>query len=88
MSHWFRQAITTKYHGPTNTRGARISARAEAGRIFVPYNHALNSSDNHAAAAMALAEKWGWDGPWHGGGTATGYVFVRGGEGTEVANGR
>lgn len=84
MSHWFRQAITTKYHGPTNTRGSRISASAEAGRIFVPYDHALSLSDNHAAAAAAFAAKWGWDGSWHGGGTAAGYVFVRVGEGTEI----
>lgn len=27
------QAIETRYHGPTNTRGARVSARCEAGRI-------------------------------------------------------
>lgn len=73
----FMQAIATKYHGPTNTRGARISATAHAGRIFVPYDHALNSEENHAQAALAFAQKWGWDGPWHGGGAENGYVFVR-----------
>jgi hypothetical protein len=54
------QAIVTKYHGPTNYKGSRISARAEAGRIVVPYDHALNISDNHKAAAQALAERLGW----------------------------
>ena len=54
------QAIVTKYHGPTNTRGSRISAKAEAGRISVSYDHALNASENHRAAAQALADKMGW----------------------------
>jgi hypothetical protein len=30
-------AIVTRYHGPTNTKGARISARTLAARpVFVP----------------------------------------------------
>lgn len=54
------QAIVTKYHGPTNHKGSRISARAEAGRVVVSYDHALNISDNHKAAAQALVERFGW----------------------------
>lgn len=54
------QAIVTKYHGPTNHKGSRISARADAGRVIVSYDHALNISDNHKAAAQALADKLGW----------------------------
>jgi hypothetical protein len=54
------QAIVTKYHGPTNYKGSRISARADAGRIVVPYDHALNIGENHAAAAQVLAERLGW----------------------------
>lgn len=65
-----RQAILTRYHGPTNHRGTRISATAQAGRISVSYDYALNSGDNHAAAAKHLAEQFGWndfDGEWIGG---------------------
>jgi len=54
------QAIVTKFHGPTNTRGSRVSATAEAGRITLSWDHALNGSDNHMAAAQALADKMGW----------------------------
>ena len=54
------QAIVTKYHGPTNTRGSRISATAEAGRISLSYDHALNWTDNHVAAARKLADRMGW----------------------------
>lgn len=54
------QAIVTKYHGPTNTRGSRISATAEAGRIMLSWDYALNGSDNHKAAAQALVDKMGW----------------------------
>jgi hypothetical protein len=54
------QAIVTKYHGPTNHRGARMSATAEAGRLTVSYDHVLNGSDNHRAVAQALADKMGW----------------------------
>ena len=60
------QAITTKYAGPTNTRGTRIIAKAAAGRVSVGYDHALNLEDNHAAAAQALAAKLGWTGPNYG----------------------
>jgi hypothetical protein len=55
------QAIRTRYHGPTNSKGSRFSAQCEAGRIYVPYDYALNSDENHEAAAKALAKKLGWD---------------------------
>jgi hypothetical protein len=54
------QAIVTKFHGPTNHKGSRVSATAEAGRIILSWDHALNGSDNHAAAARALADSMGW----------------------------
>ncbi len=54
------QAIITKYFGPTNFRGSRVVAKCEAGSIAVPYDDALNSEDNHKAAARALADKLGW----------------------------
>lgn len=54
------QAIRTRYHGPTDTRGSRITASCEAGKLTVPYDYALDIGENHRAAALALAEKLGW----------------------------
>ena len=67
MTFAYRQAIVTKYHGPTNTHGDRVSATAQAGRIYVEWDHDLSSDENHAVAARAFAAKWDWDGPWYGG---------------------
>lgn len=61
------QAIRTRYHGPTNTKGSRISAQCEAGRIYVPYNHALSAFGNHATAARELLAKLGWTNTYAGG---------------------
>lgn len=55
-----RQAIVTKYSGPTNTRGSRIYARASAGSVSVECDDALNMDDNHTAAARKLCQKFGW----------------------------
>jgi hypothetical protein len=60
------QAIRTRYHGPTNTRGARFSAKCEAGSIYMPYAHGLNTAGNHAAACKALVKKLGWDDDGYG----------------------
>lgn len=60
------QAIQTKYLCPTNVRGARIKATAAAGSIIVGYDHALNSEENHIAAAKALREKFEWNKGYHG----------------------
>lgn len=61
-----RQAIVTKYYGPTNTRGSRFKATCEAGSVYMPYNHALNAENNHIAAARKLSEKMGWNTDYHG----------------------
>lgn len=72
-----RQAIVTKYIGPTNYRGARIKATASAGSITVPYAYELEIQAAHRAAARALADKFGWAGDMVGGGLAQGgYCFV------------
>ena len=63
----YRQSLVTVYRGPTNTRGSRISARCDAKRIVVAYDYALNVSENHAAAAAALAAELGWSGKLIGG---------------------
>lgn len=70
------QAITTKYLGPTNFRGSRIKAMAEAGSITVSYDDSLNTQDAHAKAAQALARKFGWTGEYYQGGLSDGYCFV------------
>lgn len=61
------QAIATKYIGPTNFRGSRVKASAEAGSVTVSWDHALSIEENHRAAAMALVAKYGWAGNWAGG---------------------
>jgi hypothetical protein len=66
------QAIVTKYHGPTNHKGSRVSAKADAGRIVIAWDYALNPDENHAAAARALADRLGW-------GEAIGYPVLAGG---------
>lgn len=55
-------AITTKYIGPTNTKGARIKATAGAGSITVTYDYDGSAEDAHKIAAYALVKKMEWDG--------------------------
>lgn len=68
MMYW--QAIETHYIGPTNFRGARILARAAAGKIVVPWDGKLGIEQNHAVAAKALCDKMGWSGKYVAGGLA------------------
>jgi hypothetical protein len=54
-------AIITKYHGPGNVRGSRISATASMGqKVTISYDHSLDAEQNHDAAAIALCRKMGW----------------------------
>lgn len=62
-----RQAITTKYLGPSNVRGSRVKASCQAGSLTLDWTHSLNGNENHMAAAQALANRLGWDGEWVGG---------------------
>jgi hypothetical protein len=75
-----RQAIETKYLGPTNHRGSRVKATSQAGSITVSWDDALDVNDNHRAAAKALAKKLGWPGHYAEGGKADGsgnvYVYI------------
>jgi len=72
------QAITTKYHGPGNVRGSRVTAKAQAGSVSVEWNSALNSDENHRAAARALCAKVGWTDTLAHGVTSDGaHVFVQ-----------
>lgn len=52
------QAIITKYIGPTNSRGARVSAKCERGKIFFSYPYELSGEAVHRAAVEALVNKF------------------------------
>lgn len=55
--------ITTKYLGPTNTKGARIKAHLQgwgnlpSGNVTKSYDYALDPKDAHAAVAVALVNR-------------------------------
>jgi hypothetical protein len=66
------QAIVTKYHGPGNVRGSRVKATASAGAITLGWDDALGDDANHAAAALALCETFGWEGDYFSGGLPDG----------------
>ena len=54
------KAIQTKYHGPSNVRGSRISASAGRMKVTLSWDDALDADENHDAAALALCDKLGW----------------------------
>lgn len=57
------KAITVRYLGPTNTRGARLKASDRDGSsITVSYDYGLSRDERHDSAALALCEKMGWTG--------------------------
>ncbi|WP_338821712.1 hypothetical protein [Bradyrhizobium septentrionale] len=86
-AHRTYQAILTKYLSATNTKGSRIKASAAAGNITLHLDHALSSEANHAKAAEALAEQFGWAGSWQMGSmpSDSGFCFVCGCAGDEPA---
>lgn len=43
-----------------------MSAQCQAGRISIPYDHALNIDNNHKAACDALVKKLGWNADGYG----------------------
>lgn len=72
-----RQAISTKYIGPTNTRGSRVKATSASGHtLTLAWADELDVDANHRYAAGELATKLQWAGTWHGGATEAGYCFV------------
>lgn len=75
------QAVVTKFLGPTDSRGSRIKASAFGGSVTLGWNYALDSQENHRAAAQALLAKMGWAGSYvHGVLPSGDHVFVAGGE--------
>jgi len=57
------QAIVTKFVCPTDKNpNPMISARAQAGRVVVDWDHTTGPDLNHKQAAVALCKKFGWVG--------------------------
>lgn len=71
------QTISTKYVGPSNTKGSRIIATSASGhRLTISYDSSLSSEDAHAKAAKALRDKLNWTKEMIGGHTKDGMVWV------------
>lgn len=73
------QAIITKYLGPTDTEGARITATCYSGSIAIDdTHHHLDGKARHLEAAQALCRKLDWTGTLIGGSLPdeAGYAFV------------
>lgn len=81
------RAIFTRYMGPTNTRGGRISATDGERSVTIPYpfeeDSDMGGAHDHSKAFRAWIAKYGTsrtDGTtWHAASRAdgTGYVFVQ-----------
>lgn len=73
-----RQAIVTRFLGPTNTKPARVRASCDAGRLTVSWDYSMGVPENHMAAARALCAKLGWESDLDGGSVpGAGYAFVQ-----------
>ncbi len=84
------RAIESKYHGPIQSRAARISVSAgDAPRRFYSYasceNEALgrmgphdveSNRKAHEVAVGRYTADIGWKGDWRSGGTKSGFVWV------------
>lgn len=69
------QTITTKYHGPTDYKGARLSATTTSGiKRWFSWEYDINAHENHQRAARALALELKWGGQWVSGTLAGGAV--------------
>lgn len=55
------QAIQTKYFGPSNVKGSRVKATCAAKSIFLDWDDALDSLENHRVAARVLGLRLGWE---------------------------
>lgn len=62
------EAITVKYLGATNHRGARVIAVAKDAkqRVEISWDYAANAAVNYRRAAILLASRLGWIGQWIG----------------------
>lgn len=84
------QAIKTKYHGPTNSKGSRIIASCEAGKLVMPYIYALSNFENHKSAAAKLAARLKWEearvGGYYGTTDNSAYYWVAIGERNQMVD--
>jgi hypothetical protein len=71
-----RQAIQTKYCGPTNSRGSRVRVWCQARTRYIPWDHGHNPDENHYQAALALAKELNWNTEGHGFGALPGGGYV------------
>lgn len=63
----YQPSIVTKFHGPTNTRGSRVSARRSDRRkdsrsdidsiAYIPWDYELDNTGNHVMAAVEFLER-------------------------------
>lgn len=77
------KAITTKFHGAGNVKGARYSASdSDGNRVVLSIDYSFGSMANHTKAAVTLCRKMGWHGKMVSAETKDGMVFsfVRDGE--------
>ena len=57
-------SVKTRYHGPTNSNGSRMSVTDEGAfgnkrrRLVIGYDHGLDVAENHAAAAGLWVKKF------------------------------
>jgi hypothetical protein len=67
------KSIQTKYVGPSNVRGSRVTADdGDGNRIVLGWRSEWNSEQNHAEAAVTLCKRMGWGGRLQGGDTLKG----------------
>lgn len=70
--------VRTRYIGPTDFRGSRVSAVnvCSGTRITIGWDDALNSEENHELAATRIASKLGHTVVSHCSEKNGGYLFV------------
>ena len=75
------RALRTKYHGPTDTKGSRISVywadRSPANRRYYAWQYELDPGENHDRAIRAYTQDNAITGQWVCGDAGDGNVYVR-----------
>ncbi|MEE9366701.1 MAG: hypothetical protein V3W44_08450 [Dehalococcoidales bacterium] len=72
------KAITTKYHGPTNTKPARVSASdMDGNRVMRSWPGSDTAEDNYRVALDAFLKLYDWPiSGWYPGSVKGGMVWV------------
>ena len=73
--------VETRFHGPTDFRGARVSARRSDHRagdpiVWTSWNYGEDVLGNHVIAARRFLERMEWGGQYVAASTERGYVFA------------